>query len=250
MRKFVLAIGVLGGLALSAVALGNGGATIASAPNLPVGRQVTGGGTTNTSPTGPTGGGWNGCCYGEFWRVPLRRGDHLRIDYGSLNDLNAEIGLYDPSITDYTYEDRRGDTLAYGETSSKAQIRYVAPKPGRFLMYVVNDCGACGEPNLAYELTAYVQHPTHTTLTGPTVARAGSVIPLRGKVQGLSGGRVAVQTLRQGRWKTMALIRTKQDGTFSFRAHVGRRGTYRARAIFFGDATHWRSRAAYSCNVV
>ena len=232
-------------------ALANGGSSIANAPELPIGKRVQGGGTSNDSPPGPTGGGWNGCCYGEFWRITLNRADHLRVDVGSLNGNGVEVGIYDPSVKEYTWNQQRGIPLAYVGTARKDELRYIATKAARFTMYVVNDCEACGQPSLAYELTAYVQHYTRASLAGPRVARSHSAITLRGKISGLSAGKVAIQSgsPKKG-WKNLALMRVKRDGSFGYTTRVGARGTYRVRAVFYGDASHLPSRAVISVKVV
>ena len=232
-------------------ALADGGSSIANAPELPIGKRVRGGGTSNDSPPGPTGGGWSNCCYGEYWRIRLNRADHLRVAVGSLNGNGVEVGIYDPSVKESTWNQRRGIPLAYAGTARKDELRYVATKRARFTMYVVNDCGACGQPSLAYELTAYVRHYTRASLAGPRVARADSAITLRGKISGLSAGKVAIQSRSPKKgWKTLALMRVKRDGSFGYKTRVGAPGTYSVRAVFSGDASHLPSRAVISVKVV
>src|SRR5437588_11339367 len=89
---FVLIGSVLGTIpGLAAATLKDGGSDVASAPEIPLGQQVDGGGTA------PASGG-----YHEFWRVTLKRADHLRLEYGTTNRGAVQISLYAPAVTDYT----------------------------------------------------------------------------------------------------------------------------------------------------
>ena len=244
---------ILGFLAASSqadIAQANGGSSIANAPELPIGEQIQGGGNTNTSPLGPTDGGWTGCCYGEYWRITLSRGDHLRIDYGSLDGNVAEVALYTSGVTDYTWNQGRSNPLFDESTSTKDEARYVAAQSGRFTLYVVHDCGACGSPVLAYELTAYIQHYTHATLAGTRVVRAHGRLTLRGEIAGLSKGKVAIQSRQGKRWKTLKLSHVTSRGGFAVKTEVGAPGTYRFRVVFFGDVSHLPTSAVYSVKVV
>lgn len=124
------------------------------------------------------------------------------------------------------------------------------PQPGRWTLVVFDDNAACGCPSLAYELTAYIQHYTHATLAGPSVARAHGLLTLTGGVSGLSSGKVAIQSRSKTGWKTLTLMPVKPDGSFRFTTRVGAPGTYRVRVVFFGDASHLPTSAVYSFKVI
>lgn len=216
-------------------ALADGGSNIASAPELPLGQQVQGGTT-------------DGCKQEEFWRITLLRGDRVTLDYGSLNGETIVLAIYSPSTTDYTFDgDSPIGSLANSGTARKAELRYVAPAPGRYVL--VFRTAACGVA-MAYEMTGYVRHLTNATLTAPPVARAHSRLTLKGRISGLNAGKVAIQARNTTRWKTLTLMAVKRNGSFVYKARVGAPGTYRFRAVYYGDASHLPSRAVVSIKVV
>ena len=90
-----------------AVAIANGGSSIASAPDMPIGQQVASG---YTHPQ-----------YGEFWRVNLSAGDELVIDYGvPAGSGSLDLYVYSPGVTDYTLSD------AEPAVSDETALRLVA----------------------------------------------------------------------------------------------------------------------------
>jgi hypothetical protein len=236
MRAKMVAAALLAGLLVATGAFADGGSSIANAPELPIGQQVQGGTT-------------DGCKNEEFWRLTLLRGDHVRLDYGSLNGETIVLAIYAPSTTDYTFDgDSPIGSLASSGTSRKAELRYIAPAPGRYvLLFRTAECGGVA---MAYEMTGYVRHLTHATLGGPTVARAHSRIKLHGTVKGLASGKVVTQSLVHRRWKTISLVSVAANGSFAFTARVGAPGVQRFRAVFYGDPTHLPTRAPYSVRVV
>jgi hypothetical protein len=219
---------------VSALADG-GGTSIATAPNLPIGQQVSGGGTAAA----------RGHDFADYWRVTFRRADQFRLDYGSTNGNNVGVCLYDPSVTDYTLSN--ANCFDVDETNGKHEFRYTAPSPGRYTLQVWNYGGGT---DLAYAMTGYIQHYTHATLTGPSIARAHTRIALAGKIAGLSSGKVAIQTNTSGRWKTQALLPVRSDGSFRLTTRVGAAGTFRARVVFYGDADDLPTSAGLSLRVV
>jgi hypothetical protein len=223
-------------LVISGVARADGGDSIANAPELPLGQEVQGGNPGN------------GCSDGEFWRVTLVRGDHAKLDFSSLNGATVVLNLYAPSVTDYTFSGDGGYITNAGTGSrGKGELLYTAPAPGRYTIYFRT--ASCG-PQLAYTLIGYVQHYTAVTLAAPRVARAHSPVLLKGKVSGISAGKVAIQAVIKKRWKTLGLVRVLSNGSFSYPTRVGPAGTYRVRVVFFGDATHLPSKAARVIRVV
>ena len=123
---------------------------------------------------------------------------------------------------------------------------YIAPTAGRYTVRLQNRfcCTA-----YSYILTGYVQHYTHATLTGPRVVRAHGFVTLRGAIIGLSSG-ITIQSRTKTGWKTLTLMPVKAGGRFVFKTRVGTPGTYRVRAVFFGDASHLPTSAVYSFKVV
>jgi hypothetical protein len=236
MTRVAATAAILVGLVISGVARADGGDSIATAPELPLGQEVQGGNPGN------------GCRDGEFWRIKLARGDHAKLDFSSLNGATVVLNLYAPSVTDFTFSGDGGEITGAGTGSrGKGELLYTAPARGRYTIFFRT--ASCG-PQLAYTLIGHVQHYTATTLTAPAVARAHSRVVLKGKVSGLSSGKVAIQAVIKKRWKTLGLVAVKSNGSFSFAPRVGSAGTYRVRVVFFGDATHLPSKAGRVIKVV
>jgi hypothetical protein len=108
-----------------------------------------------------------------------------------------------------------------------------------------------------------VRQPTYANLVGPGVARAGSVVTLRGSVGiwGSSGhvpsGYVVVESRSAGtaNWKTLTSLGLRSDGTFVFKTRLGTAGARGVRdvvfrVVFAGDATHGPSSHDYTTEVV
>jgi hypothetical protein len=108
-----------------------------------------------------------------------------------------------------------------------------------------------------------VRQPTYANLVGPSVARADSLVTLKGLIgiRGshghVSSGYVIIDSRPAGtaNWRTLTRVALKHDGTFVFRAPVGASGTQGARNVFFrvvfaGDATHGPSSQQSTTEVV
>jgi len=135
------AVAVMLSLALAssagvAATAGQGGGSIASAPPLPIGRQVS--------------SGWANQSGGEFWRVALRGGDRIVFNYAATaaNCSSVAMRIYAPSVTDYTL----GSTSAIASDSAygKRQFIWVAPRTGR---WIINFAPGCSTD--AYTFTAH-----------------------------------------------------------------------------------------------
>jgi hypothetical protein len=146
LKKWLVSVGILGAVAAVALpaALAAGGAqTIAAAPTLPVGVRV---GHAHTL-AGCTG-------YGEVWRLPLVRGDHLTLDYGSKDGNGVQVLVFDPSATDNSSS--QSELLDTAWTQYKDDITYDAKKTGRFTI-VMRTYFPC-QKTLYYYMTAHVRH--------------------------------------------------------------------------------------------
>jgi hypothetical protein len=231
-RTSLVAVGACAVVAVAARGvLADGGSSIANAPELPVGRQVDGG--TD-----------NGAL--EFWRVTLKRADHLRLDFGNTTGQGGvSLFVFSSKVTDYTLDDSQ--PLGDKSTEKKAELRFVAPTPGRYTVEVRGYCGNCP---YSYILTGFVRHYTHLTLSVPRVARAHTLVLLRGRVIGLSSGNIAIQAKSQRGWKTLTLMNVKPGGSFAYKTRVGSPGTYRGRVVFYGDASHLPTSAVLSIKIV
>ena len=103
----VVAVASLVLLAVAAAASADqGGMTISSAPELPLGRSVA-----STVPASATLG--DVCAThgrsGELWRVSMNAFDHFVIDFKSTNGDVVGINMIAPTVTDATLSDAEND---------------------------------------------------------------------------------------------------------------------------------------------
>jgi hypothetical protein len=149
----VIGLGVFAS-ATASVALAGGGKSLASAPVMPIGKQVTGGGkTVGSRATGACSG------YGEYWRLPAVKGDHVEIAFGSRNGQPVKVAVWDPTVTakamGFTPEVTENDTFY------KDVVDFVATKTGKYTVVVLTSF-IC-QPSLAYTLTATLKNKTPAT---------------------------------------------------------------------------------------
>jgi hypothetical protein len=103
-----------------------------------------------------------------------------------------------------------------------------------------------------------VRQPTHANLVGPLVARAHSLVTLRGSIWRVSSGNVVIQSRSAAttKWRTLTRLALKSDGTFLVKTRVGGTGTQgRVRIVYYGvvfagDATHLPSRQTCLIEIV
>jgi len=247
-RVTVIAIASLALLAVSATASADqGGMTISSAPELPLGRSVA----STVSASATLG---NACATqgrsGEFWRVSMNSFDHLVVDFGSTNGDVVGINMLAPTVTDATIAEAEstGGCLNLVTTSTKAELQFEAAGGGRYTMLVTNRQGS---KDLSYGMVARVLHYTQVTITVPARAKAHARVTYRGRVTGASGGAVNLQWRARAdpRWKRLALVNLSAAGTFSFKTRVAGPGLYRVRASYPGDDSHLPSSATASLKV-
>ena len=231
----VLAVGTL--LAVAPAAGAAGGDSIAAAPDLPLGVQVK---NVNRRP--------------EYWRVVLGLADELVVDIGSTNSkYSAEVCVLDPGVNDYSADE--APCRAAASTNTRRQMRFRSPALGRWIV-VVWGCAGCtvfrplGASYAAYEFTAYARRYTGITLLGPSRARAGGRITLRGTVQGAGGGLLEIVRRAPGRqWVPLGTTRLEADGSFVYVTTLHRRGVMRIGAVYGGDDRHRPSRDTITITV-
>lgn len=216
----------------AAAAGSTGGTSIATAPALPLGRQIT---HATRRP--------------EYWRVEMGPADELVVDLGSTNSrFSAEVCVLDPDVNDYSSD--QAPCRAMAATNTKRQLRFRSPGLGQWTVAAWG-CTGCtlfnpsGAGYAAYEFTAYVRKYTAVTLLGPRRATAGARLALKGSVQGASAGLLQlVRRLPGGRWVPLGTTRIKADGTFAYRTAFPRSGIVRIGAVYGGDERHLPSRDA------
>ena len=240
-RKKIAAAGALAvmGLvyAVASAAAGSaaGGASIATATNLPLGVRVEG---ESRRP--------------EYWRVELGLADQFVVDLGSTNGrLSAEVCVLHYEVTDYSSDDAR--CRAWASTYTKRQLRFIAPAPGSWIV-VVYGCGGCyifrplAASRVAYEFTARVHAYTRVTLP-PSNARVGRRATLRGSVQGAAGGKLLITQRSQRRWVPLGTTSIRSNGSFAFTTTFYRRGVVQIGAMYAGDDRHRPSSGRTTVNV-
>jgi hypothetical protein len=156
--RVILAIGVVvilafaGGVLAPAAHAGNGGTTIASAPELPIGATFVGGAAATT----------------EFWRVTLAAGDTLTIDYKQLNNGHVDLYVYKPGTTDATLGS--SSSVASAETYSQSQFNWTATGQGVWILKVYSSHG--------YQLTTSVARTSSTQAPAGTSIASAPELPI------------------------------------------------------------------------
>jgi hypothetical protein len=170
-------------------------------------------------------------------------GDQIVIDLGSTNKDWVAVCLLQPDVNDYSVNDEP-PCVATVSTSSKRQLRFIAPASGGWIV-VVWGCKGCGvfRPNavrVAYEFTAFVQRFTRVTLLAPARVSVGRRVKLKGTVEGagVATGVVDLVARVSGQWVPLGSTRLQAGGTFFFTPRLSQRGSFRVRAVYNGDSSH------------
>ncbi len=223
------------------VATGGGGRTIAEAPQVALGQQQL--------------NSVNGI---DFYRVALRGGDQLTLQYGPQHQYGwAEVCLFQPGVSDTTVGNQ--PCYASKRTLSEDSFTVSARVPGDWVIAMVPypGCERNGildlrcTAGMQYFLTAYVKHETTMALHAPNAIRRGSWFSFRGHLGGATGLVVLDRSWDGGsHWFAFALKRVESDGRFSGRLRVRRAGTLRIRASFPEAPLYAASAATVSVRVV
>lgn len=244
-RVGIMLMIVVAAAAVAGAARGDGGTTIANAPELTPGETVTGTVTNVGSRV-------------QFWRLTVKPGDQVTINFAALSTVaTSTVGLCFllPTVDDFTLQDSRClEPLETDHTNAntKRQTTRVFASGGRWTLIVGNySCMNGGRPlipcfyySTQYELTAYVRSATRTTLTAnPNLVKAGGTVTAKGKVTGVTSGNVAIQ-VRQSGWKTVKIAKIGAGGTFVAKIKAPAKGKLTVRAVFPGDSSHLPSKAA------
>jgi hypothetical protein len=223
--------------AFGGVARAGGGDSIATAPEAPLGRELTGDRELGTSSV-------------DYWRVTLARGDVLAVDFRKTSpDLpnTLFLGIFDPFVSDFGVGEDVPPAVERG-TTTKTRATLRAPAAGRWTLAFYNGCFTCIEMPLRYAFVARVRRVTRVILNAPRHARSGEVLIFRGRVIGrdLAGARVVLQERRDRTWVTIARRQIGTQGSFSYARRVVFVAVYRLRALYPGDETHQPSSATTS----
>lgn len=159
LRVAILAASALG---LSpAIAAAHGSATIAGAPELTLGSNISSGWSEQPI---------NGATGGEFWKVPMKGGDTLTFNVSEVAGVTSasclEVWMYSPTATDATLPSTT-PSIKYN-----VPVTFVAPYTGTWYLFVGNTAfksqyGGCEKTTVTYSYLAAIT-------TQPTVPAAGS----------------------------------------------------------------------------
>lgn len=238
--------GLVVALALCAVAVplaaarraDSGGPDIASAPELPLGHQVTGSGAKDAHGN-----------YQEYWAVTSVNGDVLDLIVSSTSAAGVVVCLYTPAVTDTNLpgaECRQTETIA---GQGLQTFRFQLDTPGRWTLAFH---GSVLSQPFSYAATGRVEHPQLVTKTATTTvlkvkrqARRRTAVTLIGSVSEGSTGRVRIQArpVARTRWTTLAALPLTATSRFSFTTRFLIVGSYVVRAAYGGDARHLPSAA-------
>jgi hypothetical protein len=223
-------------LALAGLARANGGDTVASAPEAPLGVEVS-----IDREAGSTAV--------DYWRVTLARNDLLTVDFRKTSQefgYTLVAAVWDLGTSDFGIGQDEGP-VAERSTRTKGKLTFRAGQSGRWLLSFYNGCFLCVELPLRSAFTAHVRYFTRVVLTGPSIARPGQALSLRGKVIGraVAGGKVFLQVGTGPR----AQRPVAANGSFSYATRAGAPGVYRVRAFYGGDARHQASSATVRLRV-
>jgi len=236
----LLAVAVL----LPAVARADGGTSIANAPELPLGKTVS--------------GARSGL---DYWRLTIVSGDTLRVDYEPVATQLIGLCLMAPSVTDFTANDAQCvDGKVTDQSDRKRQTVHELTLPGRYSLIVGFGGGVCVHifygvdtkcsRAMAYNLTAYVVHRTTTTLLAvPKVVNRGTLVSVRGQVQGVKLGKVVLQERVAKRWVNRQLAKLTVSGRFTIKLQAATPGTFRYVVRYPGDASHKASKRGFTLTV-
>jgi hypothetical protein len=200
-------------LLLATTVSASGGGSIATAPELPLGQVVAGGGQK-----------------ADFWRVQLFAGDRLTFKASFPGDeFDApeyyEFSLYAPVIEDFSYANASSvannpESDVYGLT----EFAFTSPFTGLGTLVVCEgdyrEQGCSGQiyptdPMDAYTFTAAIAHATNLAISTPAIARRRSTITVRATISSPAG-------VPQGNCLIQNQLVPLKDGHCSQRLRLGR----------------------------
>jgi hypothetical protein len=216
----------------------SGGPNIASAPELPLGHQVTGGTTLDARGN-----------YQEYWAVSTLNGDILHLVTSSTSAAGVVVCLYTPAVTDANLvqaDCRQTESIA---GQGLQTFTFTLASAGRWTLAIR---GSVPSQPFSYAATGTIVHQqppsksaTTTRLKLKRQARLRTPVLIAGSVTLGATGRVRLQArlTGQSRWTTLARPPLTASSQFGYTAHFTRVGVYRVRASYGGDAQHFPSAA-------
>jgi hypothetical protein len=213
--------------------LESGGSDIASAPELPLGHQVSGGQVKDARGN-----------YQEYWAVTTLNGDALRVVVSSTSAAGVVVCLYTPAVTDSNLSDAECHQTATINGRGLETFTFDLTTSGRWMLAIR---GLIPSEPFSYAATGTVVHQasptrtaTRTVLKVKRQARLRRAVALIGSVtQGASGRiRIQIRMAGQTRWATLVTIPLTATSQFTYTTRFARLGSYTVRATYGGDAGH------------
>jgi hypothetical protein len=200
-------------LLVAATAIASGGSSIASAPELPLGQLVAGGGQR-----------------ADFWRIKLFGGDQITfkasLPGGEFEAIKYyEFSLYPPAVEDFSYasansvaNNPESDVFGLTEftlTSPFTGLGTLAVCEGDYREQGCSDTIYPTDPMDAYTFTATITHATSLTIAAPTIVRRGSTVTVRATISSPAG-------VPQGNCLIQSQLAPVTGGRCSRRIRIGR----------------------------
>ena len=237
-----LAFVILGSASAALAKSQNGGADIASAPQLPLGVKTASGWALAAGGQNTAGG------YGEYWRLKMNAGDRLVFDWAltqSECSSGAEQGVevFAPKVTDYTVD--QAHAVAYDSFvfKTKTEFRWVAPSSGNWIF----DFYGC--QTFSYTFLAHLQAFTRIHLVAPSLVGHGHKVAVSGRVEGVQTGKVAVMVRRGRVLLTTKVVSLTRRGRFKVKLTFSKPGKDSLKVAYYGDSKHRPSKASATIHV-
>lgn len=225
----------------AAPSFAEGGSSVANASAAISGQQEFG----NLSNGGTEQDGCDDTQYREFWLLPVKAGDKVRLDW--------EIESYDPNAdefagllvlpvgtSDYNIQNQQVVVESYPNSTGKDEISFTATTSGDMVLDIKSSVYGCeGGTPYPYDFTAYITHaivlglPTKTKLRNGSVVNVAVHTPGGGAVAGPQP-KVSLQIKLGGAWTTIGSASVSASRA-SVTAHIpakdfGKRARLRALA--------------------
>jgi hypothetical protein len=238
----ILLATVAASLSVAAAVYASGGTSIASAPELPLGKQLS----SSVSRL-------------DFWRITILAGDSLRITYKPVATDWVALCLMAPEVTDAGLSGANCLELHLAEREREYLRDFTSP--GRYTLilarrsqgcvneYLSSVQATCSDP-ASYEMSAFVVHRTTTSVSPvPRPVKRGAVVTVRGQVKGATVGNVTLQQRVGSRWTSKGRVPLR-TGRFTAKVRATKTGTFRYRLFYAGDSSHRPSSAGFVLRVL
>jgi hypothetical protein len=224
----------------------SGGSDIASAPELPLGHQVSGGQTEDARGN-----------YEEYWTVTTLSGDVLNLVVSSTSAAGVVVCLYAPAVTDSNLSEAECHQTETVTGQGLETFVFNLTTPGRWTFAIHGSIRS--EPfNYAATGTVVRRAPatrtaTKTALRVKRQARLRRAVAILGSVTPHATGRIMIQVRKEAprtRWITLLRVPLTATSQFNYTTRFTRLGMFTVRTAYLGDSTHLPSVATASIRII